>query len=190
MNTTTFLQKQLSNINSIFQDLVGDLSDREWVSHGVPGQNVLGFTAWHIPRTQDNFVQTWIRGIPELAHADGWKHWQPFRPFGIGVGATLDQADKIARSIRQADVLAYADAVHREMLDWLRRLDEAELDRVPDTVGHLSAFPEYQTPAYHEQTDDLLKQSMAGILMRPCIGHIHRHLGEMETLKNILRGGK
>jgi hypothetical protein len=190
MNTTLFLQKQLSNIHSVFQEIVGNLNDQEWTSRPVPGQNLPGYTAWHLPRTQDNFVQTWIRGIPEVVHSERWMHWQRFKRFGIGAGITVEEADEIAHTVNRADVLAYADDVHHEIIGWLNELDENSLDHIPEAARHLSLYPEYQTPGFHKDTDSLLNQPEWALLMRPCIGHVHRHLGELQAVKVFLQTNK
>src|SRR3970040_265558 len=110
MNAITYLQKQLANIHTIFHSFVEDLTEAEWVTRSAPGQNMLGYSAWHMPRTQDTFVQTWIRGASEVVHGERWAHWQPLRRLGIGVGISLDEADEISRSVTRPDVLEYADA--------------------------------------------------------------------------------
>ncbi len=187
MNITTYLQKQFANLNAVFHGIAGDLTDEEWLMRPAPGQNVLGYTVWHIPRTQDTFVQTWIRGIAEVAHGDRWSHWQPLKRLGIGVGISLDEADEIARRVTRADALDYADAVHRVIFEWLGESSESDLDQILDTRQRLAAFPEYQTPGFIEEVSDLYDQPVWGLLMRPCMGHIHRHLGELEVVKTILR---
>jgi hypothetical protein len=151
---------------------------------------MIGYTVWHMPRAQDTFVQTWIRGMPEVAHGERWAHWQPLKHLGIGVGISLDEADGIARSVKRTDVFEYADAVHQEISAWLERIDESELDQVNDTQQRLSPFPEYQTPGFLEDVRNLIDQPAWTLLMRPCIGHIHRHLGELEIVKTILRTKK
>jgi hypothetical protein len=102
----------------------------------------------------------------------------------------LGEADEIARSVKRADVFEYADAVHQEIFAWLEKLDEGELNKVNDTHQRLSSYPEYQTHGFLEDVRNLIDQPAWTILMRPCIGHIHRHLGELDIVKTILRTGK
>jgi len=190
MNLTTYLQKQFANLNGVLHAIVGDLTDEEWLARPAPGQNTIGYTVWHLPRTQDNFLQTWIRGHAEVVHSDRWAHWRHLRPLGVGIGITLEEADEIARAVQLPDVLAYADEVHQTMSTWLAEVSEEELDPVPDARRRLAAFPEYQTPGYLEEVDNLLGLPAWGLLIRPCMGHIHRHLGELDITKDILRKAK
>src|SRR5262245_37844862 len=158
MNTTTYLQKQLANLNAVFHGITEDLTDEEWVTRPAPGQNMIGYTVWHMPRSQDSFVQTWARGVPEVAHGERWTHWQSLKHLGIGVGISLEEADNIARSTKRADVFEYADAVYQEISAWLEGLDEHELDQANDTRQRLSSFPEYQTHAFLEEVSNLIDQ--------------------------------
>jgi hypothetical protein len=109
------------------------------------------------------------------------------KPLGVGIGISLDEADEIARSVKLSDVLEYADTVHQAVLAWLEESSESDLDQIFDTRQRLAAFPEYQTPGFIEEVSSLYDQPAWVLLMRPCIGHIHRHLGELEVVKNILR---
>ena len=187
MNITGYLKKQFSNLNGVYHSIANDLTQEEWLTRPAPGQNMIGYAVWHIPRTQDNFLQTWIRGQAEIIHRDRWSHWRQLKPLGIGVGITLQQADEITRTIRLGDVLAYADEVHQTMLDWLAEINEQDLNLVPDARQRLTAFREYQTPGYLEEVNNLLGLPVWGLLIRPCMGHVHRHLGELEISKDILR---
>lgn len=187
MNATSYLQKQLANINAVFHGITDDLTDEEWLRRPAAGQNMIGYTVWHIPRAQDNFIQTWIRGIPEVVHGERWADWRNLKRLGIGVGITLDEADEIARSVKRTDVSKYADAVQQEISAWLEGSNDADLDQVHNTAERLSSFPEYQTPGYFEEISNLYDQPAWVLLMRPCIGHVHRHLGELDIIKTILR---
>jgi hypothetical protein len=186
MNAVTYLQNQLANVHTFYQLIVKDFTDEEWTRHPAPGQNLVGFTAWHIPRTQDAHVQTFIRGIPEVAHRKRWMRWQSLKVFGNGVGVSFDEADRIARSVSRLDVMEYANAVHQEIMTWLGGLSDHELDYLPDIALHLSNLPEYHTAGFIEEAGSLFDQPTWSQLMRPCIGHVYRHLGELEVVKGIL----
>jgi DinB family protein len=187
MDLMTYLQQQFSNLNGVLHGIAGDLTEEEWLTRPGAGQNMLGYTVWHIPRTQDNFLQTWIRGHAEVAHRDGWAHWGRLRPLGVGIGITLEESDQIASTVHRSEVLAYADEVHQTISTWLGEISEEELDQVPDVRSHLAAFPEYQASGYVEELNDLVGLTAAWLLIRPCMGHAHRHLGELEITKDILR---
>ncbi len=187
MDSIEILQKQFASIFAIFQGIVGDFAEEEMVSRPAPEQNMIGYTAWHMPRTLDAHVQTWIRGVPEVVHGERWSDWKSLRHLGYGVGVTLQEADEIARTIQIPDVLDYADAVDQEITTWLEHLDEKDLDQMPEISKHLSQYPEYQTEGLRREAGDLYEQPTWTHLLYPCIGHIQRHLGELEIIKAIIR---
>ena len=187
MNTTVYLQKQFANLNAVFHGIVNDVTDDEWVARPTPNLNPVGCTVWHLPRTQDTFVQTWIRGTEEVAHRDRWAVWRPLQHLGVGVGISSEDADHIARSVKKTDVLEYADEVHQTVSAWLGAISDSDLDQTLDMRQHLAGFPEYQTPGFVEEIANLYDQPVWALLLRPCMGHIHRHLGELEVVKTILR---
>ncbi|TAK55077.1 MAG: hypothetical protein EPO22_14895 [Dehalococcoidia bacterium] len=108
--------------------------------------NPVGFTAWHVPAVMDRALHTWMRGLPELrtngdlASRPGVN--PPFAPFGI----TGDDAVGVAAAVAPAEVLAYADAVYAAAMQLIDSLDDAALDRVPDTRSHGTRLPQHQTP--------------------------------------------
>jgi hypothetical protein len=85
-------------------------------------------------------------------------------------------------------VLPYADAVHQETLIWLRELRDDDLDWITDAKKYLAPYPEYQTPGFRAGTDGHLGEPVWTLLMRPCVGHIQRHLGELMIIKDVMRG--
>lgn len=190
MNAITYLQQQLAGVNAVFHSVADDLTEEEWASRPAPGQNIFGYSVWHIPRAQDSTVQTWIRGIPEVIHGDRWADWRRLQRYGNGGGVSLAEADDIAQSIQRADVVEYADKVHQEISRWLAELDESNLDMLPDYSQHLSAYPEYHTPGYLELVRDTFDKPIWYKLRGPCIGHSYRHLGGLEIVKDIMRKGK
>lgn len=190
MCSKTILENELIDIHNTLHTVVDDLTANEWITRPEPGQNIISFTVWHLPRIQDNIIQTWVRGIPELVHGERWEDWHQFRFFGSGVGITSQEADEIASRVQKTDVLAYADQVQQEILTWLQGLSDDDLEMIPDSKKYLSSYPEYQTPGYHQEADGLLDQPVRVLLMQPCIEHLDQHLAELMLAKEILRVGK
>jgi len=187
LDAIAFLHNQFANINDLFHSIVEDFTQAELTLRPAPEQNLVGYTVWHMPRTQDAHVHTWIRGMPEVAHRPRWMYLRDLKQYGYGVGILLEEADEIAQTVNLPDILEYADEVHHEITLWLNDLDESDLDKTPDISGHLSKHPEYQTPGFLREVEHLLDQPIWTKLMRPCIGHIHRHLGELEITKVVIR---
>lgn len=66
MKATALLEKQLTGVNARLHHVADDLSQQEWTSRPLRGENMSGFIIWHLPRLQDHLVQVWIRGVPEV----------------------------------------------------------------------------------------------------------------------------
>jgi hypothetical protein len=187
MNTISFIENQLINIHDLYHKIVTDFTEQEWNTRLASSQNLIGYTVWHIPRTQDNVVHSWMRGIPEIFHQARWSMWQPLQRLGIGTGITQLEADEIAATVDLAQTIAYEEAVHQEILAWLHQINESDLTQIPNIDAHLAAYPEYQAKGFRAETDMMRDQPIWNLFMRPCIGHMHRHLGELALLKAMLR---
>lgn len=187
MRSTDLIRQQLNGVHRIFHEVAEDLADAEWTLHALPETNVLGFTLWHLPRTQDWAVHTVIRGVPEVIRDPKWSRLGDPEAVGIGVGMTLEEADSLARSVSRADVCAYADAVHNELLAWLATLSDDDLDAIPDIQAHHRDHPIYQTPEMHAEIADLIGAPAWRYLSGPCVGHWRGHFGELEILKQVMR---
>jgi hypothetical protein len=189
MKATALLARQLTGVNALLHHVADDLSQQEWISRPLCGENMPGFIVWHLPRLQDHLVQLWIRGLSEFIQDERWACWNQLQPLGAGLGITLEEADQIAHCVQPAEVLAYADAILHEMLSWLNTLTEDELECIPDARKHLAPYPEYQTSGHYAETDDLLDLPIWRLLSGPCIGHLRGHLGELALIKSQLRVG-
>jgi hypothetical protein len=188
MLALTLIQAQLTGIHQLFHACIDDLTETEWTTCVLPKTNLLGFTCWHLVRTRDWAVQTAIRGVPEVSADERWAGWRELGMAGIGAGIPLEQANEIARLVSQTDVFAYADTVHSTIGSWLSRLSDDDLDTVPEMEAHMAAYPAYQQPGFRAEIADLLGLPIWRLLSGLCSGHLREHLGELNLLKQILRG--
>src|SRR5215510_379580 len=108
MRAIDLIQQQQNGINAMIHEAMADLNDAEWTARAFPDSDLLGFTLWHIPRTQDWVVQTLIQGIAEVISDNRWQGCGGLTTAGIGAGFTRLEADEIARTTTIQDVLAYA----------------------------------------------------------------------------------
>lgn len=187
MRAIDLVIRQIDGAHSLYREIADDLTAREWTARVLPGSNRLGFTLWHLPRTQDWAIQTVLRGVPEVITEGRWQGRNHLQTPGIGAGFTPDEADVIAHGVVQADALAYADAVHQTSTDWLRTLTDDDLDTVPDMLAHQAPFAEYQQPDFLAEVRHLVGTPTWRFLLGPCSGHLRSHLGELEILKQALR---
>lgn len=196
MDAIALLVQQLDTVNLRLNHTAGDLTARELIARPAPHVNPAGFTIWHMARSQDWAVNTAVRGAPEVITRDPWKSSRLAVP-GIGTGFDSKEADAIAARMDLAEVLAYADAVHHDAVGWLRSVNEPFLESIPDVAAHEAGRAEYHTPGFRAEMDggpehDDAVGRKGGLpvwvfLASVSITHLHRHLGEIDLVKDMLR---
>ena len=186
MDAIALITAQWTMVNVALHALARGLSPDDWTFRVARGQNLLGFTLWHIPASQDWTVQTWVRNLPEVRDRDPWRDWASLERLGMAFGIRLDEADAVARAVTGADVLAYADAVLAENLEWLRSVTEADLGRVPDNRAHLSRRSAYRTAEYEAEVRSMWNQPLGEVVTLDA-GHGRAHLGEAALVKELAR---
>jgi len=190
------LVQQLETVNLRLHHSARDLSAKELVARPLVGVNPIAFLLWHMARSQDWGVNTAIRNVPEVIMREPWVKSTLAVP-GIGTGFELEEAARAAARFELAALLSYADAVHRDTLAWLGTIDQDLLDQIPDVAAHDARHAEYQTPGFRAEMDsgpehDDAVSSKGGLpvwifLTSVSITHLHRHLGELDLIKDQLR---
>lgn len=112
----------------------GQLAYRPALQGGSGGQgNSIAWLVWHLTRVQDNHVAD-AAGRSELWLADGWaeKFNLDLPREDTGYGHTSDDVSRV--SVESPELLVgYYGAVHERTIDFVRTLDETNLDRIIDT---------------------------------------------------------
>jgi hypothetical protein len=192
------LVQQLQTVNLRLHHSAHDLTPQELLARPLHGVNPIGFLVWHMARSQDWAVNTAIRNVPEVIKRDPWAGTALAVP-GIGTGFELEEAAQAAARFELPSLLGYADAVHDDTLIWLRTAGESMLDDIPDVAAHDAGHAEYQTPGFRAEMDggpehDDAVGRKGGLpvwifLTSVSITHLHRHLGELDLIKDLLRRG-
>jgi hypothetical protein len=191
MRATALLAQQFASVNQILHDVADDLTPEELTTRILPGTNLLAFDLWHVARIRDWAVQTMARGIPELIEEPQWQGRGSLTTPGIGVGLSQAQADEVARGLALADILAYADANHQEIDNWLRTLPDEMLDSQPDVPAHLARYPIYlEEPEMRQEAPWMYENPPLWRCLAPAIGHNRDHLAEIDLLKRQWRARK
>lgn len=187
MRATTLLERQFASVNQILHDVTDDLTPRELTTRVLPDTNLLAFDLWHVARAQDWAAQTLARGVPEIVDEPRWQGRGRLATHGIGVGLSREEADALAHEVALADILAYADAVHAAILEWLRELPDEALDAQPDVPAHLARYPVYLEPAMRAEVPWMFQRPPVWRCLAPAIGHDRDHLAEIDLLKRQAR---
>ena len=198
MKAIEMIQQQLDTVHIRLHHSAGDLTPDEMTRRVLPGVNPLGFIVWHMARSQDWAINTAIRNVPEVITRVQWREAAVAIP-GIGTGFATAEVEAVVRRVDRRGLLAYADAVHADCLEWLRTQDEAMLDEIPDVAGHDAPHPEYQTPGFRAEMgsgpehDDAVGRKGGQpawlLLTSVSITHLHRHLGEVDLVRDLMRRG-
>ncbi len=100
----------------------------------VDGQaNSMAWLIWHLTRVQDDHVAD-AAGTEQVWISTGWRErfGLPLDPMATGYGHGFDDVSSV--QVRTgSDLLGYHDAVHQRTLEFVRGLQEGDLDRVVDT---------------------------------------------------------
>lgn len=141
---------------------------------------------WHLTRIEDVVVNTLLRGAPEVLDRDGWLTRLGVDTRLVGTGHTDEEVRALSERVDLAVLLAYRDAVGRETRAWVKTLDFATLDAVPDLEGRIAAAP----PIVGERAQWLLRfysgKSGAFLLTFPVISHGYMHLAEARVTRGRL----
>ncbi|HUZ85558.1 MAG TPA: DinB family protein [Candidatus Baltobacterales bacterium] len=196
MDAIGMLVQQLDTVNLRLHHSAHDLTPSELVARPISGVNPMGFIVWHMSRSQDWAVNTAIRDVPELVTRAPWRD-NSVAVAGIGTGFNLEEAIAVAAQVRLDQLLQYADAIHADTIGWLKGLDESVLDEIPDVAAHDARHPEYQTAGFRAEMDggpehDDAVGRKGGLpvwifLTSVSVTHLHRHLGEVDLLKDLVR---
>jgi hypothetical protein len=185
MELATYIVRQLEGVKGMLDDLLDGVTPEEWVASPAPGENPIGFTAWHVPSIQDWAVHTWMQNAPTVRSRPEWDAKgmnASFLPFAMG----LDAAHQIARQTGPEDVLSYADAVLEAVGGFVRTLGARQFDAVPPNRAHM-ADARYQAAGYLADVGDMYEQPYWRLFAGACTGHCRGHLGELELGLSLVR---
>jgi hypothetical protein len=175
----------MEGVRSLLGNVLGDVSEAEWLAAPGPGQNPIGFTAWHVPSIQDWALHTWMQNVEPVRARPEWRQRDMMTSF-LPVGMGLEVAHKVAAATKPADVLAYAGAVLESAQAFVGTLSPEQLDSLPPNRLHL-ADARYAAPGYLDEVGDMFEQPYWRLFAGACTGHCRGHLGEIELGLAILR---
>jgi uncharacterized damage-inducible protein DinB len=133
MDTSEVLIDAFERVRGVVGRVVDGL-DAEQLSYRTDRDaNSIAWLVWHLTRIQDDHVAD-AAGTEQCWTAEGWAErlGLPFDPSATGYGDTSEEVAAVR--VESGELLTgYYDAVHRRTVDFVRGLDEDELDRVVDS---------------------------------------------------------
>jgi hypothetical protein len=141
---------------------------------------------WHMTRIEDVVANSMLRGSPEILDRDGWLERLGVDVRLVGTGDSDEEVRGFSERVDVSALLSYRDAVGRETRAWVRDLDVATLDEVPDLAPRLAATP----PIVGERALWLLRfytgKSGAFLLTFPITNHGFMHWAEARVTRSRL----
>src|SRR5262245_15920664 len=96
---------------------------------------------WHMTRIEDVVANAMLRGEREVLDRDGWLDRLGIDVRLVGTGDSDEEVRGFSEKVDVSALLAYREAVGRETRAWVRDLDFATLDVVPDLTARLASAP-------------------------------------------------
>jgi hypothetical protein len=164
MEISELLVDSFGRIRELYAGVPDDL-DLE-TAHGRPEGvgNPIVWLLWHTARVQDDHVAG-LAGTTQAWH-DGWadRFGLPLDEDDIGYGHSSEEVDAVRVESLQ-DLVDYHEAVHRLSLEYVERIEPAELDRVVDRS--------WDPPV------------TAGVRLVSVLGDCLQHLGQAAYVKGL-----
>ncbi len=167
MEAKDLILEELERVDRNVKRALDTLGKPELAWRPGPECNSIGLIYFHMAHSEDHFVQVWLRKQPEVWEAAKW-----FEKFGLNVGDTgsgLTAPQLATFNVPPVEgIAAYAGAVRKETVSYIKSLDGSALDR-KENIG---PFGEISFGA------------VLGIM----VVHAAGHAGEMAYLRGIQRG--
>ena len=131
MNTAELLEDAFSRVGEAVHGLVHGLSVEDLAARVEGTANSIAWLVWHLTRVQDDHVSE-VAGTAQLWTSDGWRErfGLPLEPDDTGYSHSAEQVGVVTADATA--LVGYFDAVHEATLRFVRRLRDADLDRVVD----------------------------------------------------------
>jgi hypothetical protein len=185
MDLRTWIIAEHDEQRTRFEDqVVAPVPLSRWTDRADRGGSSIAWCALHSAYHHDLAVSAAILDrAPLLAERRGELGLGVFDPW-VGIGETEDVV--VTGLVALEALLDYARDVHERAGAWLRSMDPADLDLVPDSSARLverAGVPVEPVAWFHS----LWQGRPVGWLVRwACIGHVQNHLGEMVSVRNRL----
>ena len=132
MKTNELLLDAFGRIRETVEATLEGLDDASLLRRPAGTGNSIAWLIWHLGRVEDAPVGS-AAGVEQVWTAQGFvaRFDLPLRARDTGYGHSTEQVDAVKASPEL--LLEYYDAVHRQTADFLRTLDDGDLDRIVDT---------------------------------------------------------
>ena len=126
------LADAFGRVQEAVHEAVSDLTVDQLHERLDPGANSIVWLIWHLTRVQDDHIAE-VADLDQVWLRDGYsaRFDLPIDQRAVGYGHTSDEV----AAVRVGDpkmLLEYYDAVHRQTIDYVKSLSDADYDRIVD----------------------------------------------------------
>jgi len=134
--TADLLADAFGRIRGAVHEAVDGLTPGQLAFRPDSGSNSIGWLVWHLTRIQDDHIadvagsgQVWTSASGGITWAD--RFGLPFAASATGYGHGSEAVAAV--QVQSGELLtAYYDAVHEKTIRYVRKLSDADLDRIVD----------------------------------------------------------
>ncbi|MCX4744518.1 DinB family protein [Kitasatospora sp. NBC_01287] len=132
MTSADLLTDAFGRAKEAVHEAVKGLGPKQLTARLDEEANSVAWLVWHLTRVQDDHLAD-VMATEQLWTAAGWreKFDLPFPADETGYGHDPEQVARVQLTSRRL-LTDYYDAVHRQTLEFVRTLTDADLDRVVD----------------------------------------------------------
>jgi hypothetical protein len=172
---------------SIQDYLLSGVSEAQMRLRPLPGSNSLAWLFWHMTRAEDIGASLILAQNPQIIDADGWGNRLGVSLRDIATGMTDEEVGDLTGRINIDALLAYRAAVGHKTQAILRQLRPEVLDELIDD----SLVRQLRAAGVFGPHGEIVPQRWMGkkkayALSHTILGHALLHLGQAETVRNLL----
>ena len=132
MTSAELLVDAFGRIREVVHRVVGGLTPEQLAFRLGPEANSIAWLVWHLTRIQDDHLADAAQA-EQVWTSQGWaeRFGLPFHPLATGYGHGADEVAAVR--VESGELLVgYYDAVHRQTIGYVERLNDADLARIVD----------------------------------------------------------
>jgi hypothetical protein len=132
MTSAELLVDAFGRIREVVHRVVGGLTPEQLAFRLDPEANSIAWLVWHLTRIQDDHLADAAQA-EQVWTSQGWaeRFGLPFHPLATGYGHGADEVAAVR--VESGELLVgYHDAVHRQTIGYVERLNDADLARIVD----------------------------------------------------------
>lgn len=167
MELATFIQAALDRVHQANLRVITGLTQEEINWQPNPEANSIGLILLHASRSEDSFIQTRMRGKPQVWETGKWYEKMGLTAAETASGYTAEQLAKF-KTPDVKTIMAYWDAVQTETRGYLKSFDPEDFEK-KITFGRMG---------------EVTFASVFTILLI----HMSQHSGEISYIRGLKRG--